>query len=267
MNATEVKFIMQEAQEKAAEIGVSAEEEFNITKLQLIEAEKAKIRREYERKEGNIDVKKKVEFSKQLNESRLRVLQAREDAVHAVLREGYDALAALSKDRNKYTQLLADLLVQSLGKLKEPRALVRCREVDVDAVKAAIPKAKTRFSQEFGSPAPEVDVDTAHYLPPPPKGSKQEDEFASCCGRVVVTSGDGKIVPITLQPLSRQSHVFPFPPSLPPGAAAAACCGGVLVTSGDGKIVCSNTLDDRLRITYSQNLPTVRSTLFGTAAA
>ncbi len=41
----------------------------------------------------------------------------------------------------------------------------------------------------------------------------------------------------------------------------------MVVTSGDGKIVCSNTLDDRLRITYSQNLPTVRSTLFGTAAA
>ena len=48
------------------------------------------------------------------------------------------------------------VLPQSLGKLKEPRALVRCREVDVDAVKAAIPQAKTRFSQEFGTPAPEV---------------------------------------------------------------------------------------------------------------
>ena len=53
-----------------------------------------------------------MEFSKQLNESRLRVLQAREDAVHAVLREGYDTLAALAKDRSKYTALLADLLVQ-----------------------------------------------------------------------------------------------------------------------------------------------------------
>ena len=34
--------------------------QFNITKLQLIESEKQKIRREYERKEGTIEVKKKV---------------------------------------------------------------------------------------------------------------------------------------------------------------------------------------------------------------
>lgn len=36
-------------------------------------------------------------------------------------------------------------------------------------------------------------------------------------------------------------------------------CGGVVVTSADRKIVCSNTLDDRLRITYQGNLPSVRS--------
>ena len=46
----------------------------------------------------------------------------------------------------------------------------------------------------------------------------------------------------------------------------ACSCGGVVVTSADGKIVCSNTLDDRLRITYSSNLPSVRSLLFGSAA-
>ncbi len=106
-----VMFIKQEAEEKAAEIAVSAEEEFNITKLQvcwrggvpcrtasagvagrwvlccqgasntllllisatiscvctaasialqLLEAEKARVRREFERREAAIEVKKKV---------------------------------------------------------------------------------------------------------------------------------------------------------------------------------------------------------------
>ena len=50
----------------------------------------------------------------------------------------------------------------------------------------------------------------------------------------------------------------PVPPLPPP-----CSCGGVVVTSADGKIVCSNTLDDRLRITYSQNLPQIRTLLFG----
>lgn len=35
-------------------------QEFNIEKLQVVEAEKQKIRKEYERKEGQVDVKKKM---------------------------------------------------------------------------------------------------------------------------------------------------------------------------------------------------------------
>jgi hypothetical protein len=94
-----VRFIKQEAEEKANEIRVSAEEvwcpvsrcgecqrsctsarsapklrtvpapppcdrralqEFNLEKLQLLEQEKAKIRKEYERREGQVEVKKKM---------------------------------------------------------------------------------------------------------------------------------------------------------------------------------------------------------------
>ena len=35
-------------------------QEFNLEKLQLLEQEKAKIRKEYERREGQVDVKKKM---------------------------------------------------------------------------------------------------------------------------------------------------------------------------------------------------------------
>jgi len=55
-----VRFIKQEAEEKANEIMVSAEEEFNIEKLQMIEAEKQKIKKDYERKESQVEVKKKM---------------------------------------------------------------------------------------------------------------------------------------------------------------------------------------------------------------
>jgi V-type H+-transporting ATPase subunit E len=81
-----VRFIRQEAEEKANEISVSAEEvrpiplrlriwtvclyfyvivffswqEFNIEKLQLVEAEKKKIRQEYERKQKQVEVRKKM---------------------------------------------------------------------------------------------------------------------------------------------------------------------------------------------------------------
>ena len=51
-------------------------QEFNIEKLHLLEAEKAKIRKDFERREGQIEVKKKIEFSKQLNASRIKARRA-----------------------------------------------------------------------------------------------------------------------------------------------------------------------------------------------
>ncbi len=50
------------------------------------------------------------------------------------------------------------------------------------------------------------------------------------------------------------------------GRARARSSGGVVATSASGKIVCSNTLDDRLRIAYAQNLSSVRAMLFGITA-
>jgi hypothetical protein len=38
--------------------------------------------------------------------------------------------------------------------------------------------------------------------------------------------------------------------------------GGISLISGDGRIVCNNTLDDRLKISYNANLPTIRTKLF-----
>lgn len=52
-------------------------QEFNIEKLHLLEAEKAKIRKDFERRESQIEVKKKIEFSKQLNASRIKVRRLR----------------------------------------------------------------------------------------------------------------------------------------------------------------------------------------------
>lgn len=55
-----VQFIKQEAEEKAKEITSAADEEYNIEKMQLVEAEKQKIRKEYERKEGQVEILKKM---------------------------------------------------------------------------------------------------------------------------------------------------------------------------------------------------------------
>ncbi|KAL6776928.1 ATPVE1 [Auxenochlorella protothecoides x Auxenochlorella symbiontica] len=216
-----VRFIRQEAEEKASEIAVATEEEFNISKLQFVEAEKQRIKSEFERREGAIEVKKKVERSKQLNESRLKVLQAREDAVQTLLTEAHSRLAKLAKDKAKYKALLTELLIQGFEKLREPELLVRVRQVDESLVKEVLESAAEKYAEKFGVPKPDVSIDTKHYLAPPPDGTKGDE---------------GK-----------------------------RCSGGVVVTTADSSIVCSNTLDERLEIVYSQNLPSIRTVLFGEA--
>ena len=52
------------------------------------------------------------DYSKQLNDSRIAILQARDEAIHSILTEAHGQLIALSKNKGKYKGLLADLLVQ-----------------------------------------------------------------------------------------------------------------------------------------------------------
>ncbi|KAH0646511.1 hypothetical protein KY284_034395 [Solanum tuberosum] len=228
-----VRFIRQEAEEKANEISVSAEEEFNIEKLQLVEAEKKKIRQEYERKEKQVDVRKKIEYSMQLNASRIKVLQAQDDLVNTMKEAAAKELLNVSHHEHGiidsifhhhhggYKKLLHDLIVQSLLRLKEPCVLLRCRKYDVHLVEHVLEGVKEEYAEKANVHQPEIIVDEIH-LPPAP------------------------------------SHHNMHGPS---------CSGGVVLASRDGKIVCENTLDARLEVVFRKKLPEIRKCLFGQVAA
>ncbi|PIM99100.1 Vacuolar H+-ATPase V1 sector, subunit E [Handroanthus impetiginosus] len=186
-----VRFIRQEAEEKANEISVSAEEEFNIEKLQLVEAEKKKIRQEYERKEKQVQVRKKIEYSMQLNASRIKVLQAQDDLVNSMKEAASKELLNVSRDSNSYKNLLKDLIVQSLLRLKEPSVLLRCRKEDVQLVQSVLQSATQEYAEKAKVHPPEIIVDNVN-LPPAP--SSQNAHGPSCSGGVVLASRDGKIV-------------------------------------------------------------------------
>ncbi|KAI5440018.1 V-type proton ATPase subunit E1, variant 2 [Lathyrus oleraceus] len=187
-----VRFIRQEAEEKANEISVSAEEEFNIEKLQLVEADKKKIRQEYERKEKQVDVRKKIEYSMQLNASRLKVLQAQDDLVNKMKEAAAKELLNVSGDPEVYGSLLKDLIIQSLLRLKEPSVLLRCREVDLPLVEDVLESAAQEYAEKANVHVPEVVVDKDVYLPPAPSHHNPHD--LHCSGGVVLASHDGKIV-------------------------------------------------------------------------
>ncbi|CAN1300384.1 V-type proton ATPase subunit E [Linum perenne] len=162
------RFIRQEAEEKANEISVSGEEEFNIEKLQLLETEKKKIRQEFERKEKQVDVRKKIEYSMQLNASRIKVLQAQDDVVNSMKEVAAKDILNVSRDHNGYKKLLKDLIVQSLLRLKEPAVLLRCRKEDAHLVESVVDAAAEEYSEKAKVHAPEIILDHHIHLPPAP---------------------------------------------------------------------------------------------------
>uniref|UniRef100_A0A2P2KXE7 V-type proton ATPase subunit E n=1 Tax=Rhizophora mucronata TaxID=61149 RepID=A0A2P2KXE7_RHIMU len=187
-----VRFIRQEAEEKANEISVSAEEEFNIEKLQLLEAEKKKIRQEYERKEKQLEIRKKIEYSMQLNASRIKVLQAQDDEVNSMNEAAAKELLSVSGHHLVYKTLLKDLIVQGLLRLKEPAVLLRCRREDHHLVESVLDSAKEEYAEKVKVHPPEIIVDHHVYLPPAPSHYNAHGPF--CSGGVVLASRDGKIV-------------------------------------------------------------------------
>lgn len=186
-----VKFIRQEAEEKSNEIKVSAEEEFNLEKLQMVEQEKAKIRKDYERREGQVEVKKKIEYSKQLNEMRIKVLAAREAAIQEIVAEAKLKLREVSKNPTTYKKLMTDLIVQAMRKLKEKTCSVRVRQVDLMLAKEVMEPARKLYTAQFQEDAPVLVLDQVNFLAPPPTGT---EDISSCNGGVSLVSADGRIV-------------------------------------------------------------------------
>ncbi|XP_022643203.1 V-type proton ATPase subunit E2-like [Vigna radiata var. radiata] len=190
-----IRFIRQEAEEKANEISVAAEEEFNIEKLEILEAEKKKIKQEYERKAKQIDVRRKIEYSTQLNASRIKVLQAQDDAVNSMKDAARTGLSGLSNDKKVYKKLVRDMIIQGLLRLREPSVLIRCRESDRKLVESLIEEAKKEYSEKANVQAPKITLDDRVYLPPPPKKNAATDSHEPfCSGGIVLASEDGKIV-------------------------------------------------------------------------
>ncbi|RVX04080.1 V-type proton ATPase subunit E [Vitis vinifera] len=268
-----VRFIRQEAEEKANEISVSAEEEFNIEKLQLVEAEKKKIRQEYERKEKQVDIRKKIEYSMQLNASRIKVLQAQDDLVSSMKEAASKELLHVSHDHHVYKRLLRDLVVQvSIDSADLPKFyfgitltsgsyccsfgmiyknISHCH-VSFDIVLMSVTICVAEFTLKEPAVLLRCRKDDLHLVESILDSAK--DEYA----------GKANVYPPEII-VDHQVYLPPAPSHH--HAHGPFCSGGVVLASRDGKIVCENTLDARLDVVFRKKLPEIRKWLFGQVAA
>ncbi|CDJ27168.1 vacuolar ATP synthase subunit e, putative [Eimeria mitis] len=171
-----VKFILNEAKDKAQEIEARALEDFNIEKLKIVQQMKDKIRQEFDKKAKKLEVQRSIDRSTAINKARLRRIAAQEQVVNEVYAQSQKQLAAICSDSARYKELLVDLIVQGLLRLLEAEVIIRCREMDRQVVESILPAAAAKYSKILNDEAGlkktvKLSIDKlGRYLPPPPSG-------------------------------------------------------------------------------------------------
>ncbi|KAJ3087461.1 V-ATPase V1 sector subunit E [Quaeritorhiza haematococci] len=159
-----VQFIKQEALEKAREIKVKADEEFNIEKAKLVRQETLAIEAFFQKKMKQTEVQRKIAQSNHINKSRLKVLQARQQILNDLAQEARSRLKGITSDPSKYQPLLQDLILQALFQLMESDVKLHCRKSDLEIVRKAAAEAAAAYDKEVKQKV-KITIDEANPLP------------------------------------------------------------------------------------------------------
>lgn len=127
-----VSFIRQEALEKAREIHIKADEEFQVLKARLIQQDKAKIDTQYDLKCKEALRKQQILKSQSTNQARIQLLNAQDKLVDDFFDGLRKASANIESNKEAYKQFLKDLIVASIFKVSESEFEVQFREKDRD---------------------------------------------------------------------------------------------------------------------------------------
>lgn len=176
-----IDFIEREAQEKAEELDAAAQEEYDVEKMRLVEAEKAKIRANLEKKKKQVEVERRVTRANYAKSQRLRMMDDRAailDDLNASIKK---KIIAIINDKNAYQKLLLDLIRQSLRAIQTD-AVIECRKQDESIISKAIKELQDWYQTDSG-----LSVTLTIN-----KKSNLDD--AEAWGGVVLRSGDGRIV-------------------------------------------------------------------------
>ncbi|GAA5801853.1 ATP synthase subunit [Helicostylum pulchrum] len=144
-----VAFIKQEALEKAREIKVKADEEFNIEKAKIVRQESLNIEAVFERKIKQAEVQKRIAQSNHINKARLRILQQRQQVLDELFEETDGLIHQISEDEEQYATLLQGLILQGAYALMEEDIEIRCREQDIDQVNSAVENISERYEEDM----------------------------------------------------------------------------------------------------------------------
>lgn len=173
-------FIEKEAQEKAKEIRLKADEEYEIEKASIVRAETAAIDSTYEQKLKKASLAQQITKSTIANKTRLRVLATKDQVVNDIFDAAEKELKNITKNKGDYKPILTGLIEEGLLALMEEKVTLKVKKEDVAIAKEAAEQAAKDFESKANF-AVEISVDESNFL------------SSDIAGGVVVVNGSGKI--------------------------------------------------------------------------
>jgi V-type H+-transporting ATPase subunit E len=147
-----IDFIEREAQEKVEELKQMAQEEYDTEKMRLVEAEKAKVRADFDKKKKNVEIQERVKRANFTKTQRVATMEERATLLEQLKGETKKKIMVLVNDSARYKTLLSGLLLQSLLALQAD-AVVTARKADADTIKGLIKQAESEYEKKTGKKA------------------------------------------------------------------------------------------------------------------
>lgn len=173
-------FIEKEAQEKAKEIKLKADEEYEIEKASIVRSETAAIDSTYEQKLKKASLAQQITKSTIGNKTRLRILSTKEEVLNDIFTAAEKELKKTTSKKADYKPVLAGLIEEGLLALLEDKVTVKVREADVALAKEASGDAAKEYETK-AKHSVDITVDEKNFL--------SKDSL----GGVVVVNKSGKI--------------------------------------------------------------------------
>ncbi|KAK5960290.1 H(+)-transporting V1 sector ATPase subunit E PWA37_002360 [Arxiozyma heterogenica] len=128
-------FIKKEAEEKAREIKLKANQEYEIEKTNLVRQEISNIDSNYEKNLKKIYLEKQIMKSTIDNQIRLKVLNKRNDSLNEIFEETQKQLRdKITNDETLYKDILHKLILESVLRLLESQVVIQVKESDLPIV-------------------------------------------------------------------------------------------------------------------------------------
>lgn len=173
-------FIRKEAEEKAREIQLKADQEYEIEKTSIVRNEISNIDASFEDKMKKASLKQQITKSTVSNKMRLKVLAAREECLDEVFDKALEGLKKIAGKEKDYKPILKSLIFEATLRLLESKVVVNVTSKDKKLAESLIETITKEYKEKTGE-AVEIAL-------------SEEALDKKTSGGAIVTNLDGKIV-------------------------------------------------------------------------